>query len=114
MNVPPAPAAPASVRPVLAIAAFANFSSSLFMRAIDPLVPQVAIDLSTDPATVALLTTAFGLATAIPAVVIYNYFARMVASYKVSVADGSAEVLRLVSRDLDFQYRSLMAAQPAA
>jgi biopolymer transport protein ExbB len=62
----------------------------------------------------ALLTTAFGLATAIPAVVIYNYFARMVASYKVSVADGSAEVLRLVSRDLDFQYRSLMAAQPAA
>ena len=41
-------------------------------------------------------------------------FARMVASYKVSVADGSAEVLRLVSRDLDFQYRSLMAAQPAA
>jgi biopolymer transport protein ExbB len=62
----------------------------------------------------ALLTTAFGLATAIPAVVIYNYFARMVASYKVSVADGSAEVLRLVSRDLDFQYRSLMATQPAA
>jgi len=47
-------------------------------------------------------------------VVIYNYFARMVSSYKVSVADGSAEVLRLVSRDLDFQYRSLMAAQPAA
>ena len=51
---------------------------------------------------------------AIPVVVIYNYFARMVSSYKVSVADGSAEVLRLVSRDLDFQYRSLMAAQPAA
>jgi hypothetical protein len=39
---------------------------------------------------------------------------RLVASYKVSVADGSAQVLRLVSRDLDFQYRSLMAAQPAA
>jgi len=36
------------------------------------------------------------------------------ASCPVSVADGSAEVLRLVSRDLDFQYRSLMAAQPAA
>ena len=51
---------------------------------------------------------------AIPVVVIYNYFAHMVSSYKVSVADGSAEVLRLVSRDLDFQYRSLMAAQPAA
>src|SRR5262249_39501658 len=62
----------------------------------------------------ALLTTAFGLATAIPAVVIYNYFARMVAGYKGGVADASAEVVRLVSRDLDFQYRSLMAAQPAA
>jgi MFS family permease len=54
-------AVPATVRRVLTIAAFANFSSSLFMRAIDPLVPQVAIDLSTDPATVALLTTAFAL-----------------------------------------------------
>jgi len=62
----------------------------------------------------ALLTTAFGLATAIPAVVIYNYFARMVAGYKGGVADASAEVVRLVSRDLDYQYRSLMAAQPAA
>jgi MFS family permease len=50
-------AVPATVRRVLTIAAFANFSSSLFMRAIDPLVPQVAIDLS----TVALLTTAFAL-----------------------------------------------------
>ena len=49
------------VRRVLAIAAFANFTSSLFMRAIDPLIPQVAIDFSTDPATVALLTTAFAL-----------------------------------------------------
>jgi predicted MFS family arabinose efflux permease len=56
---------PASVRRVLAISAFANFSSSLFMRAIDPLVPQVAIDLSTDPATVALLTTAFALPYAV-------------------------------------------------
>ncbi len=62
----------------------------------------------------ALLTTAFGLATAIPAVVIYNYFARMVASYKVSVADARPRCCACVSRDLDFQYRSLMAAQPAA
>jgi hypothetical protein len=30
------------------------------------------------------------------------------------VADASAEVLRLVSRDLDFQYRNLMTRQPAA
>jgi len=61
----PAGPAPVSVRQVLAVAAFANFSSSLFMRAIDPLVPQVAADMSTDPATVALLTTAFALPYAV-------------------------------------------------
>ena len=59
------PAAPVTARRVLAVAAFANFTSSLFMRAIDPLAPQVAIDMSTDPATVALLTTAFALPYAV-------------------------------------------------
>lgn len=49
----------------------------------------------------ALLATAFGLAAAIPAVVIYNAFARMIASYRAQLGDASAEVLRLVSRDLD-------------
>jgi biopolymer transport protein ExbB len=49
----------------------------------------------------ALLATAFGLVAAIPAVVIYNLFARMIAGYRVLLADASAEVLRLVSRDLD-------------
>jgi predicted MFS family arabinose efflux permease len=52
---------PAAARRVLAITALGNFSSSLFMRAIDPMIPQVAHDLATDPATVALLTTAFAL-----------------------------------------------------
>jgi len=51
----------AAARRVLAITALGNFASSLFMRAIDPLIPQVANDLATDPATVALLTTAFAL-----------------------------------------------------
>jgi biopolymer transport protein ExbB len=49
----------------------------------------------------ALLATAFGLFAAIPAVVIYNHFARAIAGYKALVADAAAEVLRLVSRDLD-------------
>ena len=49
----------------------------------------------------ALLATAFGLAAAIPAVVIYNLFARSIAAYRAQLGDASAEVLRLISRDLD-------------
>jgi biopolymer transport protein ExbB len=51
----------------------------------------------------ALLATAFGLAAAIPAVIIYNVFARSIAGYRALLGDASAEVLRLVSRDLDRQ-----------
>src|SRR5262245_29611868 len=49
----------------------------------------------------ALLATAFGLAAAIPAVVIYNVFARSIGNYRATLADASSEVMRLVSRDLD-------------
>jgi biopolymer transport protein ExbB len=49
----------------------------------------------------ALLATAFGLAAAIPAVVIYNHFSRQTAAYRAVLADASAEMLRLISRDLD-------------
>ena len=48
----------------------------------------------------ALLATALGLAAAIPAVVIYNHFSRRIGAYRALVADTSAAVLRLVSRDL--------------
>ena len=49
----------------------------------------------------ALLATAFGLAAAIPAVVIYNVFARSIAGYRALLGDAAAEILRLVSRDLE-------------
>jgi biopolymer transport protein ExbB len=49
----------------------------------------------------ALLATAFGLAAAIPAVMIYNALARQTAQYRASLGDASAQVMRLVSRDLD-------------
>ena len=49
----------------------------------------------------ALLATALGLVAAVPAVVIYNVFARAIAGYKALLGDASAEVMRLVSRDLD-------------
>ncbi len=51
----------------------------------------------------ALLAAALGLVAAIPAVVIYNVFARSIAGYKAQVSDASAQVLLLVSRDLDHQ-----------
>ncbi|MGB5949668.1 MAG: tonB-system energizer ExbB [Parvibaculum sp.] len=53
----------------------------------------------------ALLATAIGLVAAIPAVIIYNMFARSIAGYRALVGDGAAEVLRLVSRELDRQDR---------
>ncbi len=49
----------------------------------------------------ALLATAFGLAAAIPAVMIFNYFARSTRSYLDLVAKASGTVGRLLSRDLD-------------
>ncbi|PBC22313.1 MULTISPECIES: tonB-system energizer ExbB [unclassified Mesorhizobium] len=51
----------------------------------------------------ALLATAMGLVAAIPAVVVYNVFARSIAGYRQILADASAGVERLVSRDLDFR-----------
>ncbi|MHC1550643.1 tonB-system energizer ExbB [Phyllobacterium sp. K27] len=50
----------------------------------------------------ALLATAMGLVAAIPAVVIYNVFARSITGYRQLLADASAGVERLVSRDVDF------------
>ena len=49
----------------------------------------------------ALLATAMGLVAAIPAVVIYNLFARAISGYKAQLTDAAAQVLLLVSRDLD-------------
>jgi len=53
----------------------------------------------------ALLATAIGLVAAIPAVIIYNQFARSIAGYRAIIAEASAEVMRLVSRDLDRGYK---------
>lgn len=55
----------------------------------------------------ALLATAIGLVAAIPAVVIYNIFARMIAGQKALLGDIAAQVLLLQSRDLDLEASSL-------
>ncbi|MEJ0018967.1 MAG: tonB-system energizer ExbB [Acetobacteraceae bacterium] len=60
----------------------------------------------------ALLATACGLIAAIPAVVIYNIFARVVAGYRMLLGDLATSLLALVSRDLD--RASLKGAAPAA
>lgn len=47
--------------PLLAILAAGCFVSSMAMRLIDPLVPEISRDLVADPATVAMLATAYAL-----------------------------------------------------
>jgi biopolymer transport protein ExbB len=61
----------------------------------------------------ALLATAIGLVAAIPAVIIYNHFSRQIGGYKALIAEASAEVMRLVSRDLDrgFKIKAPRAAE---
>jgi biopolymer transport protein TolQ len=58
----------------------------------------------------ALLATALGLVAAIPAVVMYNMFSRWIAGYRALHADAAADILRLISRDLD---RGAFAQRPA-
>ncbi len=49
----------------------------------------------------ALLATAIGLVTAIPAVIIYNHFSRATKAYLELVSRASGATMRLLSRDLD-------------
>ena len=59
----------------------------------------------------ALLATAVGLAAAIPAVIIYNYFSRATKGYLDLVGRGTGAVGRLLSRDIDrFQTRAISTA----
>jgi biopolymer transport protein ExbB len=58
----------------------------------------------------ALLATALGLIAAIPAVMIYNVLARSTAHYRALLGDASAQVMRLVSRDLDRAMQPLAQA----
>ena len=60
----------------------------------------------------ALLATAFGLAAAIPAVVIYNMFARSIAGYRALLGDAAAEVLRFVGRQAGMPVSSARQSTP--
>lgn len=57
----------------------------------------------------ALLATAIGLIAAVPAVIIYNVFARLITGYRQQLVDVSSGIERLVSRDLDFRKVSRQA-----
>jgi biopolymer transport protein ExbB len=59
----------------------------------------------------ALLATAFGLAAAIPAVIIYNPFSRVTTAYLELVARASGAAGRLLSRDLDRTHVNARAAE---
>ena len=54
-------AARRNARRVLAGVSTVAFATSLFSRAIDPIIPPIALDLAVAPETVALLSTAFSL-----------------------------------------------------
>ena len=54
----------------------------------------------------ALLATAIGLVAAIPAVIIYNHFARVTKGYLELVSRSSGAAARLLSRDLDRSHGS--------
>lgn len=60
----------------------------------------------------ALLATAMGLIAAIPAVVMYNGFARAITGYRAQLGDAAAEVQRHLSRDLDRLAKEEEAARP--
>ncbi len=57
--------ADAPVGRVLVLSMFAVFATSLFMRAVDPVIPQIANDFAIDTHTAALVATAFSLPYAI-------------------------------------------------
>jgi DHA1 family inner membrane transport protein len=56
-NQPTSPAIP----PVLKIVGLVVFASTLFTRAVEPVIPQIAADFSIDVATAALLSSAYAL-----------------------------------------------------
>ncbi|KAB8312475.1 biopolymer transporter ExbB [Erwinia endophytica] len=62
----------------------------------------------------ALLATAIGLVAAIPAVVIYNVFARWIGNYKAMLGDVAAQIMLLQSRDLDLAISNGAQCSPAA
>src|SRR5580704_17844050 len=62
----------------------------------------------------ALLATAIGLVAAIPAVIIYNHFARQTKTYLELVARASGTAGRLLSRDLDRTHGGVPLARAAA
>ena len=61
----------------------------------------------------ALLATAIGLVAAIPAVIVYNVFARSIAGYRALLSDASGEILQHLSRDLERQRRQTAVAAAA-
>lgn len=53
------------VRRILGVTMLAIFATSLFVRAVDPVVPPIAAEFGVEPTTVALLSTAFALPYAV-------------------------------------------------
>lgn len=61
----------------------------------------------------ALLATALGLVAAIPAVIMYNGFARSIAHYRALLSDATGEIMQHLSRDRDLADLAAAHAEPS-
>jgi biopolymer transport protein ExbB len=59
----------------------------------------------------ALLATAFGLAAAIPAVIIYNHFSRTTKGYQELLGRAVGSISRLLARELDWNAGGLLSGK---
>src|ERR1051325_6458341 len=96
---------PPSVSRVLGLSMLAVFATTLFVRAVDPIIPRIATSFAMDPHTVALLATAFSLPYAIMQPVLGGFaqdFSVLLVSRVVSgiVAGGVFPISVAIAADL--------------
>lgn len=98
---------------MLNLLAFVIFASSLFMRAIDPVIPEIAEGLRVDPATAALLSTGFTLPYALIQPVL-GALADMLSKTRLMLACLGALAITSVLAGLSTNFEVLMALRVLA
>jgi DHA1 family inner membrane transport protein len=107
MSQPDSPLPPARLIVHLSMIGFAT---ALSTRAVDPIIPPIAFSLKTDPATVALLSTAFALPFAL-AQPILGPLADMIGKLRMMVACLVIIIFSTLACALATSYEMLLAAR---